>query len=61
MTEEGEAVVGQSGRLKKVSDRVRGGETCVFRSVYVDATVDVIVVSKTMGPRSRLRCSLWWS
>ena len=44
MTEEDEAVVAQYGRLKKVSDRVRGGEMCVFRSVHVDASVDVVVV-----------------
>ena len=44
MTEDDEAVVGQSGRLKNVSDRVRGGETCVLRRLHVDATVDVVVV-----------------
>ena len=42
MTEEDEAVVTQYGRLKKVSDHVRGGEMCVFRSVHVDASVDVV-------------------
>ena len=44
MTEEDEAVVAQYGRLKKVSDRVRGGEMCVFRSVHVAASADVVVV-----------------
>ena len=44
MTEEDEAVVAQYGRLKNVSDRVRGGEMCVFRSVHVDASVDAVVV-----------------
>ena len=44
MTEEDEAVVAQYGRLKKVPDRLRGGEMCVFRSVHVDASVDVVVV-----------------
>ena len=49
MTEEDEAVVAQYGRLKKVSDRVRGGEMCVFRSVHVGASVDVAVVLQS-GP-----------
>ena len=44
VTEEDEAVVAQYGWLKKVSDRVRGGEVCVFRSVLVDASVDAVVV-----------------
>ena len=44
MTEKDEAVVSQYGRLKKVSNRVRCGETWVFRGVHVDATVDVVVV-----------------
>ena len=44
MTEEDEAAVAQYGRLKKVSDRVRGGGMCVFRSVHVGASVDAVVV-----------------
>ena len=44
MTEEDEAVVAQYGWLKKVSDRVRGGEMCVFRSVHVDASVEAVLV-----------------
>ena len=44
MTEEDEAAAAQCGRWKKVSDRVRGGHICVFRSVHVDASVDVAVV-----------------
>ena len=44
MTEENEAVVAQIGRLKKVSDCVRGGEMCVLRSVHGSASVDVAVV-----------------
>ena len=44
MTEEVEAIVIQYGWLKKVSDRVRGDEMCVFHSVHVDAIVDVVVV-----------------
>ena len=44
MTEGDEAVVAQYGWLKKVLDRVRGGEICVFRSMRVDAGVDSSVV-----------------
>ena len=44
MTEEDEAAVAQYGRLKKLTDRVRGGEMCVFHSVHVDASVDAVVV-----------------
>ena len=44
MTEEDEAVVAQNAWLKKVSDRVRSGGMCVFRSERVDASVDVVVV-----------------
>ena len=44
MTEEDEAVVARYGWLTKVSDRVRGGEMCVFRSVHVGASVDAVVV-----------------
>ena len=44
MTEEDKAAVAKYGRLKKVTDRVRGGEMSVFYSVYVDASVDVVVV-----------------
>ena len=44
MTEENEAVVVQYGWLKKVSDRIRGGEMCVYRSVHVNASVDDVVV-----------------
>ena len=44
MTEEDEAVVAQYGWLKKVSDSVRSGEMCVFRSVHVDSAVDAVVV-----------------
>ena len=46
VTEEDEAIVAQYGWLEKVSDRVRGGEMCVFHSVHVDASVDVVVVLK---------------
>ena len=42
--EEDEAVVAQYDKLKKVADSVRGGEMCVFHSVHVDASVDVVVV-----------------
>ena len=49
MTEEDEATVAQYGWLKKVSDRVRGGEMCVFRSVHVDASVDAVVALQS-GP-----------
>ena len=35
LTEEDEAVVAQYGWLKKVSDHARGGEMCVFHSVYM--------------------------
>ena len=44
MTEEDEDAVAQYGRLKKVADRVSGGEMCVFHSVHVDASIDVVVV-----------------
>ena len=44
MTEEDEVVVAQHGWLKKVSDRVRGGGMCVFRSVHVGASVGVVEV-----------------
>ena len=37
VTEEDEDVVARYGRLKNVSDRVRGGGMCVFRSVHVGA------------------------
>ena len=43
MTEEDEAIVAQNGWLKKMSDRVRGGEMCVFHSVHVNASVEVVV------------------
>ena len=39
MTEEDEAVVAQYGWLKKVSDRIRGGEMCVHHNVHVGAQV----------------------
>ena len=39
-----DAVVAQYGRLKKVLDRICGGEMCVFRSVHVDQSVDVVAV-----------------
>ena len=48
MAEEDEAVVAQYGWLK-VSDRLRGSEMCVFRSVHVDASVDDFVVLQS-GP-----------
>ena len=44
MTEEDEAIVAQHGWSKKVADSVRGGGMCVFRSVHVGASVDVVVV-----------------
>ena len=44
MTEEDEAVVAQYSYLKEVSDRVRGSEICVFRSVHVGASVDAVIV-----------------
>ena len=44
LTEEDETAVAQYGRLKKVTDRVRGGEMCVFRSVHVGASVDAVIV-----------------
>ena len=47
--EEDEAVVAQYGSLKKVSDRVRGGEMCVFRSVHVDTSFGVVVLLSS-GP-----------
>ena len=44
MIEEDEAVVAQYGSLKKVSDRERGGEMCVFCSVPVGASDEAVVV-----------------
>ena len=48
-TDEDEAAGAQYVRLKKVADSVGGGGTCVFRSVYVGASVDTVVVLQS-GP-----------
>ena len=44
MTQEDEAAVAQYGWWKKVADNVPGGGMCVFRSVYVGASVGAVVV-----------------
>ena len=44
MTKEAEVVVAQYSWLKKTSDRIRGGEMCVFHTVHIDASVDAVVV-----------------
>ena len=43
MTKEAEVVVAQYAWLKKASDRIRGGEMCVFHTVQVDASVVVVL------------------